>query len=327
MIDYRGFIQENFLIRNKDGEIVPFIFNETQNYYYDLLLKECPQPSGMVYMSGIRENILKFRQPGFSSLIDGIFTVDFIFSEMAKIPLTDGDIVSHKASETEVLFKRVDQFLNSYLEKEHIPRDKFLDIDTTSHLKGMRGAELHVQTASAKVSGRGGTKQNIHWSEVAFYPNTEILNAETLVTGAEQQVPEGKGKIFRETTGNMAGDFFASEYEAGKDPEAVFKSRFLAWWIHRSYTLRAPEDWQIPEYYHRLTKEHLVSKDQCYWHWRKTHKKVNGVWVLDPLKLREYPTYEIEAFILGGEKFFDKEALTFYQNSFKSPIYESVIYV
>jgi hypothetical protein len=54
---------------------------------------------------------------------------------------------------------------------------------------------------------------------------------------------------------------------------------------------------------------------------------VNGVWVLDPLKLREYPTYEVEAFILGGEKFFDKDALVDYQNNVQSAVYENVIYV
>ena len=227
-INYKEFIQDNFLIKNKEGEIVPFKFNETQAYYYDLMLNEYGDE-----LRGVRENILKFRQPGFSSLIDAIFTTDFIFSEWGKIPLTDADIVSHREKDTVVLFNRVSMFLDSFFNKWNINRKDYLEIDTTTLLKGRRGAQMYVQTAGAKVSGRGGTKQNIHWSEVAFYPNTEILNANTLVLGAEQQVADGVGKIFRETTGNTDVDFFAEEYFRGLEGLSEFKSRFLGWWLHK----------------------------------------------------------------------------------------------
>jgi len=112
-------------------------------------------------------------------------------------------------------------------------------------VKAKRGAVINVQIGNAKVSGRGGTKQNIHWSEVAFYPNTDVLSAQDLVIAAEQQVADGVGKIFRESTGNIAGDFFSTEYERGKNGEGEFKSRFLGWWIHKAYS-RAPQDERSP---------------------------------------------------------------------------------
>lgn len=313
-IKYKEFIEATFSIKNKRGEIVPFIFNDTQNYYYDLLIKEYPTKQG------IRENILKFRQPGFSSFIDAIFTTDFIFSELGKIPLTDGDIVSHKEKETKVLFDRVSFFLDCFLAKHNLDRRGFLDIDTMLHLKGKRGAQLFVQTAGAKVSGRGGTKQNIHWSEVAFYSNTDVLNAEDLVTGAEQQVADGVGKIFRETTGNMSDDFFSTEYDKGKRGIGDFKSRFLGWWVHKEYVREAPEGWVIPDYYDRIRQEYEVSINQCYWHFTKTGE------LSDEKKLREYPTDETEAFLLGGQAYFSKEPLIWYINNAKKPEQE-VLYV
>lgn len=151
MIDYKGFIENNFQIKNKSGEIVPFIFNETQDYYYSMMVEEYGEE-----LQGVRENILKFRQPGFSSLIDAMFTVDFIFSEWGKIPIIDSDIVSAREKDTIVLFNRISSFLDSFFVKWGIVRKDFLEIDSTTLIKGKRGAQMYVQTASAKVSGRGG---------------------------------------------------------------------------------------------------------------------------------------------------------------------------
>ena len=115
-INYKAFIEDNFMIIDKAGRVVKFILNDTQNYYWDILRNEYPT------MRGIRENILKFRQPGFSSFIDAIFTVDFIFSEQKRQPITASDIYSHKDDETAKLFKRVSFFLDCFLQKNHIPQ-------------------------------------------------------------------------------------------------------------------------------------------------------------------------------------------------------------
>lgn len=313
-IDYRGFIEENFIIKNKDGELVPFLFNDTQSYYYEDILRAEYPPD----LQGVRENILKFRQPGFSSEITGIFAVDFILSELGEIPIINSDVYSHKDDETKVHIQRFNMFVDSWLLKDQggdyrdqnhrkeVPRlrKQFLKIDNDGEIIGKTGAEYHAQTASARVSGRGGTKQNIHWSEVAFYPNTDIMNAETLVTGAEEQVPQGRGKIFRETTGNTMADFFAREYNLGKLNESEFKSRFLGWFIHKSeYTKKAPIDWTVPEYYDEIIRKGLANRDQCYWHFTKTRSLKNKK------KLRENPTYEHEAFITGGDQYFDVDSL------------------
>jgi hypothetical protein len=316
-IDYRAFIEDNFLIKNKSGEIVPFIFNETQNFYYDLMVNDYGEE-----LQGVRENILKFRQPGFSSLIDAIFTTDFIYSEQGKIPIIDADIVSAREKDTIVLFNRVSGFLDSWMVKWNVDRKEFLEIDSTTLMKGRRGAQMYVQTASAKVSGRGGTKQNIHWSEVAFYPNTEILNANTLVLGAEQQVMDGVGKIFRETTGNTDVDFFAEEYFRGIEGLSEFKSRFLGWWLHKEYSKSPPVSWLMPSEYRKIHDMYGATAAQCYWHWYKiTHSK-------DPeLMKREYPTDETEAFIGDGTQYFDLMLTNFYMDLLKKPIETNLIYV
>lgn len=310
-IDYRSFIQDNFFIKNKEGILVPFHFNAVQNWYYDLLLEEYSEE-----LQGIRENDLKGRQFGISSMIEGIFATDFVLSELDYIPIIDADVYSHIDKETKAHTDRFNLFLESYLMQDQNAgvedmdtpegkaaraafRKQFLKTDNGNYIEGRRGALYHSQTASAKVSGRGGTKQNLHWTEPAFYPNTDILNAKELMTGAEKQVPLGRGKIFRESTGKTRADYFGQEYYKGKEGRGVFKSRFMAWYQHPEYHLEPPKKWQRPEYYAELP----ATDAQCFWHYTETDE------LNDKLALREYPTYDHEAFIAGGESFFSKDAL------------------
>jgi len=330
-IDYKRFIEDHFYIKNKDGVLVPFIFNDVQNLWYTTLEQDYPN------LQGIRENILKARQFGLSSIITGIFATDFIMSELGEVPIIDSDIYSHKDKETQAHIARFNLFLDSWLfktqggtgldiENNHDARQamrkQLLKTDNGGEIIGRkRGAQYHCETASAKVSGRGGTKQNIHWSEVAFYPNTEIMSAKLLVTGAEEQVPDQKGKVFRETTGNMMGDFFATEYYASKngvEEHQDFKSRFYGWFEHKAYSRPAPSDWTPPNYYDKVLEEGKADRDQCFWHFVKTKK------LEDRIKLRENPTYDYEAFLLAGTGFFDPDALIFHNNRIQKPIKESL---
>ncbi len=327
IVDYKRFIEENFTITTTDGRIVPFVFNSIQNHYYDLVINDYGPE-----LRGVRENILKSRRLGFSSIIDAIFMTDFILGESGDIPLTNSDVYSYKQKDTTALFNRVNQFLDSWLLKsqggnyadfEHrraLPalRKQFLQTDAKGTLiMGAHGSEYHCLTAGAKVSGRGGTKQNIHWSEVAFYSNTPILDARQLVAGAEEQVSAGVGKIFRETTGNVSEDFFGEEYELGKSGTSDFKSRFLAWHLMDIYRTKAPDGWQPPLYYNGIRAEFGVTVDQCYWHFLKTRG------LRSKIRLREYPTIDTEAFLYGGDPFFDEDALLLHMNAVKKPMKEA----
>lgn len=322
-IDYKGFIEKYFTITTIDGEIVPMKLNNIQSYYYDLLLSEYGDK-----LAPIRENILKSRRFGFSSLIDAMFCVDFILGEVGFTSLSSSSVYSFRQKDTEELFKRVNQFINSYLlkvagkdyrnpaDRDIIPdlRSAFLKKDVGGTIiEGKNGSVYDCLTAGAKVAGRGGTRQNIHWSEVAFYNNTDMLNARELVIGSEKQVSDGIGKIFRETTGNIADNFFAEEYQAGKDGLGLFKSRFLAWYQFDQYRTEAPDNWKMPEYYTQIPG---ITRDQAYWHYKKT----NGL--TSKLEMREFPTTDTEAFLLGGDPYFNSNALVKYSSEIKDPIRE-----
>lgn len=330
-IKYADFISDCFYLKDKQGRIIPFNFNDVQADYYDLLEQDYPD------FQGIRENILKGRQFGISTMWGGIFTTDFIYSALGEIQLTNSDIYSYKDEDTKSHFERVNLFINSWIIKTRggdygeliaagqlrevqeaiiALRKEFFRIDTQNYLESMNGTQIMTKTASAKVSGRGNTKQNIHWTEPAFYPNTEILSAKQLITGAEEQVADGIGKIVRESTGNLAGDYYAEEYYLGKKGKSEFKSRFIAWYSHKPYTRETPQGWELPAYYTKIVEDGLATPEQCYWHYMKTRE------LSDKGKLREYPTMDKEAFLFGGNPYFDAEALLYYTNNTIKPIRE-----
>lgn len=306
MLDYQRLIETGFDIIDKKGNRKPFTLNPIQKEYLDILKVEYPT------MEGIRENDLKARQEGMSAFIDAMFLVDFLVK-----PNIGAQIISHKAEETKPLIKRVNFFLDSFLEKRSIDRKNILATDREDYLENKtNGSYIFIGTAGARTLGRGGTLQNIHWSEVAFYPNTEIINAERLVTGAEQQVLTGVGKVFRESTGNIVGDFFYKECEAARRGESNFKFRFFPWYKNPEYIVDG-NGFTPTEQEREMMLRYNLSPGQMMWYRMKsTEFKTRALF------LREYPTTPEEAFLAGGKSFFDPDVLKYYIDRVRKPLLE-----
>lgn len=330
-LDWRAYIQDHFLISTKTGSVVPFIFNDVQNEFYDRLISKYG-PS----LEGVRENVVKGRQQGFSSVIDGLKTAKFLATLMETGQMFNAQIISHKAEETKPLFKRINLFIDSWLNKKKtkgITRKTLFTIDNkTSYFEMYNGSSLFVGTAGAKTLGRGGTLQAIHWSECAFYPDTEQMVASQLITGAEQQVMDGTGMIFRESTGNMVDDFMYVEFFKGLENRGSFGSNFYEWWKTKEYVKSVPDGYDFDNarvlgevgYTYDLLQEMGLSDEQIYW-WigkledAKTPKE----------GLREYPNTVYDAFLASGDYFFNSLALKEHKSRVKgvSPIGEGLIYV
>lgn len=306
--DYKRMIESGFDIVDKRGVRQPFVLNDVQN---DFLLAYL----GGKYpdMQGIRESVAKARQEGFSALIDAIFAVDFLAQ-----PNTGAQIISHKQTETLILLDRVNFYIDSWLEKNKVPRELLLATDRRDYLENKtNGSYIYIGTAGAKTLGRGGTLQNIHWSECAFYPNTEILSAEKLVTAAEQQVLVGAGKIFRESTGNVVGDFFHGEIERARNGLSAYGYYFCPWYAHKEYRtsnrfiLNAEEQ----KDYDKLITINGIHEDQIYWFLQKMREFPQR-----SLGYREYPTIIEDAFLAGGESIFNKDVLRGWYVGAKDPV-------
>jgi len=305
-LDYKTMIETGFTVINKRGEEQPFVLNNIQNDFDQKLDEWFPS------QEGIRVNIAKARQEGFSAFIDAMFTVDFLARENI-----GAQIISHKDSETEFLIKRVSHYIDSFCNKNGISRKDLLSVDTSSFLENkINGSYIFIGTAGAKTLGRGGTLQNIHWSEVAFYPSGPITSPEKIVTGAEQQVAMGVGKIFRESTGNVVGDFFHEECERSRIGESVYRFGFYPWFKHNEYVSDEPISLNPGEQILvDNIRKHGVSEKQISWYILKSreYKTVS-------LFLREYPSTFEECFLVSGDSFFDKDTMAWYRTQIKEPI-------
>lgn len=305
MPNYQKLIETGFDIIGKDGTRQPFILNPVQIEYINDLVTKSPT------LQGIRDNVLKARQEGFSALIDAIMVCDFLIGENI-----GGQIISHKKEETEVLMRRVNFFIDSWLEKRGLKRSDLLKTDSQDYLEHKtKGNYLFIGTAGAKTLGRGGTLQNIHWSEVGFYPNTEILSAERLVSAAEQQVLTGIGKIFRESTGNMFGDFYYQECERARQGQSTYSLHFYPWFKNPEYSMPLESALNPTEEEQRLMIRHNLTPEQIYWYRRKSLEFKTRA-----LFLREYPSTMEESFLASGVGFFDADSLKVYLDKAVDPI-------
>ena len=279
-IDYKKFIEENFMILDRENQVpIPFKFNPVQEKYYNMMFNG--EKPIYPYQQGVREIILKARQQGFSSFILALFTVDFLTR-----PYSISICISHRKDSTELLFKKVRFYIESYLAVLAEKRGTKLNQEMVNQFfksdnKGMiensdNNAMFYIGTAGSKVGGRGGSARNIHFSEGAFYQDTEIVTAREIIVATAQQVPQGKGMIFIESTANGEGNFYHFEWIRAENHESTYKPRFFGW----------------REFY---TEKWVMEKRKEF--------------PTDKLWKQEYPETAEEAFITSGSPYFDVEKL------------------
>ena len=244
---YRDFIQDNFLIDRADtGELVPFVFNKVQNKYYDQLVKDYDiENKGIV--SAVRENILKARREGFSSLVLALFCADDIRSENP----TETCVLSYKDDATDTFKRRYRVYALSFFAykklgytKEQIKQKpaildmaakKFFAVDSNNEvIFRHNNAHFYCGTASSKVGGRGGVLQKLLFSEIAYYPDTEKMTAKEIIEGTMRQVDISSGWIFCESTENGRGTYQHKMWQNAKMKLSRFLNRFYG--AHELYT-------------------------------------------------------------------------------------------
>lgn len=280
---YRKIIEENFLIDEpKSGKLIPFKFRDIQNKYYDQLVKDYDiENKGLT--SPIREDILKARREGFSSLILALFAADDISQENPTETLS----ISYRDDATETFRRRYRTYILSWgakelgysvedIQKNPSILDKvakqILDVDGTDIVLKHNKAHFYCGTASARVGGRGGVVQKLHFSELAFYLDKKELRAREIVEGTLRQVDVNSGWVFKESTANGDNTYHAKAYHEAEKGESRFKARFYGW-----------RDFYTPKEF-ELIKSEFADKR---------------------LIVQEYPATSIEAFLSSGDRFFD----------------------
>ena len=284
--------------------IIPFRFNNVQEIYYEWLCKKYLKPSGRrLRFQGVREVMMKSRQFGGSTLIQGIIA---------------HDTMTFKGTESHI-YCQDSEFSSRMLEKpklfhEMMP-EKFRPKTTKNNTKRMvftNGSSINTGTPGvgkqkARKAGRSLNLRNLHASEVSDWPN-----AATTMTGLTESIPSN-GNAWIEFSPRTAGDYCHNMFLKGKPGvrNRVWTSRFFPWYWFENYQRHPIQDGITSEEFistitpeeYEVKEKYNLSIPQLYWRRRKIAEKGFDLFTF----LQEYPEDEEGCLESVGQVIFPEE--------------------
>ncbi|MGW8177287.1 MAG: hypothetical protein ACWGQW_00600 [bacterium] len=269
-------------IDNKEGIVVPFIFNHGQLHFNRNKRK--------------RNIILKHRQGGWSSSILADMFMDCLLRENIECA-----VVSHEGRATQRLLDRV-QFYYDHMDDPKPPMGAESRVEKTFP---ENNTSIYVGTAGSRAFGRGDTIQKALLSELAFYENGDML-----LNAIEDSVPLS-GELTIECTPNGEGNIFYDTWVRAREGRNPYTPFFFPWWWTDEYRIplgsmdALPEDRGVLH----LTEEELelvrlngLTEEQIRWRRWKIAEKQGMFW-------QEYPEDEVSCWITIGDPAFDQSIL------------------
>lgn len=292
LLDKTWRINHLYQIRNKEGKLIKFKRNNTQEHYNDNL--------------HTRNLILKSRQLGFtteeaiSCLDDVLFT-----------PNIDVLLIAHNLEAGESIFSKK---INFAWEKLHEQLRDLYEVDNkTSKTLKFNFGNKGFSSIAVDTSGRSGTYQRVHITEFADLCKKYPKKVVDIIEGTIPAVPT-TGRIDIESTSQGAsGEFyemFMDAWERG-EPQTPhqWKAHFYNWtWDKEELSKITPipfSQMEQADKFEKYAERHQLTPVQItyyYQKWLSLNKKWNSL-------KREYPTTPAEAFEAVAEGTFYGELM------------------
>lgn len=291
-------IEMVFVVVDKEQRTMPFILNDVQKEFMDILNKAIEDYSkGLI--SDISLLVLKGRQQGFTTLVTA-------YQEACSITKRNfqGFTLADKADNSEAIFQNKAKFPFNQLPELLKPTEKFNN--KRQLLFDKLNSSWSVDTATANV-GRSRTVNFFHGSECAFWKD----GIAPIQAALGEAFTKNCIKIY-ESTANGFNDF-RTMWESGAHINCFFE-----WWKTKEYNIKFPNKEIKEEFINTLnTKKTWIyerlkwlkdvkqlSLEQLYWY----YKKYQGYIDKDLIK-QEYPCTPDEAFLMSGACVFDSELI------------------
>ena len=285
--DFSYYAPRALKIRTKAGKIQPFALNDAQLLIHEKLEAQRAKTGK------VRALILKGRQQGASTYIGGRFYWR-TSGEFGKQTY----ILTHEQSATDNLFGMVKRY------HEHCPAELKPQsaADNAKELWFNRlDSRYKVATAGAKATGRSGTAQFMHGSEVAFWPN-----AKDHMAGIGQVVPdEPDTEVVLETTANGVANLFHGMWQSalrGDVDESLmqdFIPVFVPWFLQAEYRRPVPAGFVLDDEEAKYADTFDLDAQQMAWRRSKIATDFDGdVGLFN----QEYPATPEMAFMAGSDK-------------------------
>lgn len=303
--DFTYYAPRLLKIRTKAGQLKPLTLN-TMQIKIDATIERLKAEG-----KPIRLIILKYRQGGASTYTEGR-----IFHSTSMNKLTNSLIVAHEDDASTNLFNMSKLFYDelpvelkpmkkSSNAKEVVFENPTLDQQEKLNNPGLR-SRIKIATANNLGAGRSATIHNLHASEVAFW-----RDGKTIMLGLMQAVPNTPNTmVILESTANGVGGYFYDEWQRAKNGESDFIALFFAWFEEPQYEMDVPPDF-VPTDEERELMRRFPDITHRKLAWRRWCIKNNCGG--DPeLFKQEYPSDDMEAFLVSGRPRFDIPALREY---------------
>lgn len=283
--DLEFFSRACLKIKPKAGPLEPFIFNKAQKYLHHRIEKHLKE------RGYVRVAILKGRQQGCST-----YTAARFYHKATRSKNNSVYILSHEAATTHKLFNIVKR----YHEEMPGPVKPGTIKDSDRSIVFSTNSDYTVGTAGNKNTGRGGTSQLFHGSEVGFYDNEDELQ-----TGLLQSIADVPGtEIILESTANGMGNLFHKICMGALKGENDYELIFIPWFWQSEYYKEPPSDFEFTPAELKIVENYQLNPGQIYWRRMKIAGTFNG----DEWKFKqEYPNNIQEAFQTSGDSMIDPQ--------------------
>ena len=251
--DFAEYARAVLKIRTKTEGIKPFLLNSAQKVVHRKIEAQNE------ITRRVRAIILKGRQQGVSTYVEGRF-----YWKTTNNHGLQSYILTHEQTATDNLFGMARRY------HDYAPSDYKPSTQTASAkelvFSGLESS-YKVGTAGSKATGRSGTIQLFHGSEVAFWPD-----AENHFAGVLECVPEGNGtEIILESTANGLGGKFHEIWMESGNKDAEFQRIFIPW--HWQIEYRSdPRGMKFSKEEKKLQTLYKLDDAQLAWRRRKIAK-------------------------------------------------------
>lgn len=299
------------------GQLIPFVMNRAQRSFHAIVMGDIENNRP------VRIITLKARQHGISTYIQ------MLFSWIQKVKKTrwNSVVVAHVNDAAKNIRSMYTRSMETMMPIGGV-QYKISPFDQTLNIKEIKERNCRITIGSAEKpdSVRSQNPKLAHFSEVAFYPDTEQKKTSALLSsiiGTLKLIPWTV--VIYESTANGLGDYFETEYSRAKRGESAYTSVFLPWFYNPGYA-----ELIVDDYFGFSGKKVKGTVEDFIRTWNKyewnlfnsneevTIEKINWYRAKNgemstPAEMRqEFPSDDIEAFQDSGKPVFrsdDVEAL------------------
>jgi len=260
-------LENLYWIKDAKGKKVKFKMNKVQRFLLD----------NLAYLNVI----LKSRQLGVTTFVDILYLDECLFGGM------DCAIIAHTKPDAQDIFNNKIKFAFDSL-PEPI-RDLFVvESDNINVLRFNNKVTGNKSSISVKTSGRSGSFQRLHITELSTTDQIDPATSEEIRTGTLNTVHIGQLVIVESTSKLPSGLFYdicrlaMDNEKAGKKGPMDYKFFFFPWFIDEKYQLEGDYS-EIPQSIHDYFKklgedewmksnypDYKFSNEQKLWYYKKS---------------------------------------------------------